>query len=86
MKLLLQNHCSNEFLPGCDATVVDIDDGLVALAMKRAEAFRQLAKADPSLSAVRYWDDHPACINDGPALLAAAGDPDRTLCELLEDV
>ncbi len=40
MELQLRNHCSNEFLPGCEATAVEIDAALLASVRRRADAFR----------------------------------------------
>jgi len=62
MKLILQNSCVNEFLPGCDFTVVNMDFALVAVIAKRVAVCQAMLDADRSLAELRYWDASPQCI------------------------
>lgn len=86
MILLMRNHCSNEFLPGCEITVVEIDAGLLASIRRRADAFLKLKAEDASLSAVRWHDGGSACADATEALTTAVtGDPDADLADWLEE-
>lgn len=68
MKLIIQNSFTNEFLPGCEFTVVDIDKGLTGVITARGKAFRRLMVGDSSLWQARYWDWRPVCINSFESL------------------
>jgi hypothetical protein len=61
MMLLMRNQV-NEFAPGCDHTVVRLDDALVDLVRRRAIACAAVRYADDSLAELRYWDASPECI------------------------
>ena len=63
MQLILQNTSANEFLAGCEYTVVDIDGDLIGTIAARGGAFRKFLAADPSLWQLRFWDWRPGCIN-----------------------
>ncbi len=66
---------ANEFVPGCDYTVVRLDIALVALVAKRAAACRDVRSADGSLAELLYWDASPECV----------GSPDPEKAESIED-
>jgi hypothetical protein len=85
MKLLLRNHCSNEFLPGCECTAVPVDPELAGLVARRADAFRLIRDRDDSLCAMRWWDARPLCVSPDEDLVArVAGDREATVEDWLE--
>ena len=63
MKLLIQNTCANEFLPGCEYTVVDVDAALMATVAARTRAFMRALADDRSLWQARWWDSRPVCFS-----------------------
>ncbi len=86
MKLILQNHCDNEFLPGCEWTVVDLDPDLMGVIETRGKAFRQMKAKDDSLWQTRFWDWRPTCINAFEALDAVVPkDASMSFNEWIED-
>ena len=75
----MPNTFSNEFLPGCDYTVVDIDGALMDLIAARGETFRNLKARDSSLWQLRFWDWRPCCFNSFDtldAMVPTAADSD----------
>ncbi len=74
MILLMKNHV-NEFVPGCDYTVVSVDAALVEMIAKRAASCLAMRSADGSLAELRYWDASPQCV----------GLPDPETAEPIED-
>lgn len=66
--MILRNSCPNEFTPGCEWTVVDIDAGLIRVIEQRGRAFREVQAKDDSLWQARYWDSRPVCFNSSEAL------------------
>lgn len=86
MKLLLRNHCSNEFLPGCECTVVQVDQELLDLVARRAESFRQLRLEDTPLAGIRWWDGRPRCFSVDEAMAARiTGDREAQIEDWLEE-
>jgi hypothetical protein len=86
MKLLLRNHSSDEFLPGCEYTLVDLDPELMALIARRAETCRRIHQEDGSLTAIRYWDARPVCINSTAEIeQVVVGDEETSLEDLMDE-
>jgi hypothetical protein len=75
MVLLMKNIVS-EFVPGCDHTVVRLDEALAVLIARRVIASQAVRLADESVAELRYWDASPICV----------GSPDPKTEESIEEV
>ena len=60
--ILLMRNTVNEFVPGCDYTVVRIDPALIESIAARKKQLIAMKMADASLAEVRFWDASPECI------------------------
>lgn len=79
MILLMRNH-ANEFVPGCDLTLVRMDAALVGIIADRARQCARAEREDRALAELRFWDPSPTCI-----LLWVGGDVAEAVEQALEE-
>ena len=60
--ILLMRNTVNEFVPGCDLTLVRVDAALVGIVAQRARQCARARQEDRSLAELRFWDQSPQCI------------------------
>ena len=62
MILVMRNQVLNEFIPGHDYTVVNLDTALVKAIAARIAAGKTMHLTDGFMAEVRYWDASPECV------------------------